>query len=593
MYKTAFYTILSLAFCWSGGQAFAQSTNTAPLHDLNHYLHQRSEIITGIFGGMHNQMQPLARKNILWYQTFYLKQYDPNRKPSQSPSSYHDKNPRRLWNYNYVRADYNDIDSSIHSKKPFAKFLYPKSDRSFLRHFYQTPANLWEVRTPNFYVNINPILHLQGSVEQHNGETRLLYLNRRGARIRGNIADRVYFYTDVIETQADFPTYVNERITRDYGVPSAGFFKQFDSSLNPAEDTSGIDFLLAQGYISFDVLKSYIGVRIGHGQHFIGDGHRSMFLSDFSTNYFYLEFNTHVWRIHYQNIFAELTQNYGESLRAFDLALPKKYMAAHYLSINITRNFNIGLFENVIFSRGGQFDLQYLNPLILYRSVEQAVGSPDNVVLGLSMKWNAFRTLSIYGQFLLDELSVGDLVRLGWGWWGNKFSTQLGVKYINAFKIDQLDLQAEFNMARPYTYTFRDSSANYTHYNQALAHPLGANFYEFIGIARYQLAPGMRLRAQVNYALTGRDEAGTNWGTNPSIGYNTRSAELNNFIGQGVTTRLFLAQLLWEYQIRHNLSLDAQVLYRSEDADLDVFDSNTLLFSLGLRWNITARMNDW
>ncbi len=368
-------------------------------------------------------------------------------------------------------------------------------------------------------------------------------------------------------------------------------FKQFDSSLNPAEDTSGIDYLLAQGYVAFDILKNHIGLRFGHGQHFLGDGHRSLFLSDFSTNYLYLQLNTRIWKIHYQNIFAELTQNYGETLRAFDLALPKKYMAAHYLSINVTRNFNIGLFENVIFSRGGRFDLQYLNPLILYRSVEQAVGSPDNVVLGLSMKWNAFRTLSVYGQFLLDELSVGDLVRLGWGWWGNKFSAQLGVKYINAFKIDQLDLQAEFNVVRPYTYSFRDSSANYTHYNQPLAHPLGSNFYEFIGIARYYLAPGMRLRAQVNYALAGQDEAGVNWGSNPSVGSNSRSAEVGNFIGQGVATRLLIAQLLWEYQIRHNLSLDAQFLYRSESAA--TFNSNTLLFSLGLRWNITARMNDW
>ena len=583
------WVLLLSLWCQAVG---AQNTNVAPLNDWNHHIHQRSEIIMGNSLGIHSQLRPLSHKDIVGYQELFQR-WDPDRTPSQPVRTYHEGNARRTWNYNYVRIDYNDVDSSIHSKRPFAKFLYPKKDRSFLGHFYQTPANLWEVRTPNFYVNINPILHLKGSVERHNGVTHLRFLNRRGARIRGNIANRVYFYTDVIETQADFPTYINQRIERDYGVPSAGFFKQFDSSLNPEEDTSGIDYLLAQGYIGFDLLKNHIGVRLGHGQHFIGDGHRSLFLSDFSTNYFYLQLNTRVWKIHYQNIFAELIQNHGESIRAFDLALPKKYMAAHYLSINITRNFNIGLFESVIFSRGGQFDLQYLNPLIFYRSVEQAVGSPDNVVLGMSMKWNAFRTLSFYGQFLLDELSVGDLVRLGGGWWGNKFSAQAGVKYINAFKIDQLDLQAEFNISRPYTYTFRDSSANYTHYNQPLAHPLGANFYELIGIARYQLAPGMMLRAQVNYAVTGRDTLGSNWGSNASIGYNSRSAELNNYIGQGVTTRLFIAQLWWEYQVRHNLSLDAQLLYRREDADIDAFDGNTLMFSLGLRWNLAERMDDW
>lgn len=567
-----------------GYDAKAQSSNTAPLNDWNHYFHQRTEILTGDFGDIHAQLQPLLRQDIVDYRSTYY----PNVTNALEMS-----NPRRDWNSLYIRADYNDIDSTIQSRKPFAKFLYPKGDRSFLRHFYRTPAHLWEVRTKHFYVSVAPIIHLKGSVELRNGNTNFAYLNRRGGRIRGNIANRVFFYTDIIETQADFPAYVNERIERDYAVPSAGFFKQFDSSLNPNEDTSGVDYLIATGYVAFDVLKNHIGVRFGHGQHFIGDGHRSLFLSDFSTNYFYLQLNTRVWKIHYQNIFAELTQNYGERQRAFDLALPKKYMAAHYLSVNITKNFNVGLFENVIFSRGGQFDLQYLNPLIFYRAVEQAVGSPDNVVIGASFKWNAFKTASLYGQFVLDELSVGDLVRLGGGWWGNKFGAQLGVKYINAFKIPYLDLQAEFNIARPYLYSFRDSSANYTHYNQPLAHPLGANFYEIIGIAQYQLARGMLLRGQLNYAVTGRDEAGTNWGSNPNIGYNSRSAELGNFIGQGITTRLLIAELWWQYQIRHNLSLDAQILFRSEDVDIDALDNQSLIFSLGLRWNITARQYDW
>ena len=560
---------------------FAQSSLTTPLNDVNHHLHQRLEVQASDFKGVHSAIKPLLRKDVVNYQhTTFL-------------ADYWEKNARRKWQYNYVHYDYNDIDSTIKSKQSFAKFLYPNGERSFLRHFYRTPAQFLEARTPKFYVNVNPIIHLKGSVEQYNGQTRLTFLNRRGASIRGNILEKVFFYTDIIDTQADFPTYVGERITRNYAVPGAGFFKQFDSSLQPGEDTSGVDYLMAEGYIAVDLLKDHIGVQFGHGQNFIGDGHRSLFLSDNSTNYLYLKVNTRIWKIHYQNIFAELIQNYGESQRAFDLALPKKYMAAHYLSINLLKNLNIGLFESAIFSRGGQFDLQYLNPLILYRSVEQAVGSPDNIVLGLSWKWNFLQRFSFYGQFLLDELSVGDLVRLGGSWWGNKFAFQAGLKYINAFKIDQLDLQVEYNMARPYTYTFRDSTANYTHYNQALAHPLGANFHELIGIASYQLAPGMFVRGQINYAYYGRDSLGSNWGSNPSISYLSRARELGNVIGQGVTTQLLMAQLRWEYQIRHNLALDAQVLFRQEDTTIDALDNTTWLFSIGLRWNISEKMRDW
>ena len=144
--------------------------------------------------------------------------------------------------------------------------------------------------------------------------------------------------------------------------------------------------------------------------------------------------------------------------------------------------------------------------------MEQAVGSPDNVLLGLNWKWNFLKRCSFYGQFLLDELSVGDLIINGYGWWANKFALQAGLKYINAFGVDYLDIQAEFNMARPYTYTFRDSTGNYNHYNQALAHPLGANFFEWIGIVNYQPLPGLNLRGQINYAIVGRDSSGSNWG---------------------------------------------------------------------------------
>ena len=239
------------------------------------------------------------------------------------------------------------------------------------------------------------------------------------------------------------------------------------------------------------------------------------------------------------------------------------------------------------------FDIQYLNPIIFYRAVEQAVGSPDNVVVGLNWKWNFLKSCSFYGQFLLDELSVGDLIDKGYGWWANKFALQAGFKYINAFGVDYLDLQAEFNMARPYMYTFRDSSANYNHYNQPLAHPLGANFFEWIAILNYQPMPGMNIRAQLNYAIVGRDSATSNWGSNPSISYLTRMQENNNFVGQGLRSNLLILQLMWSYQLRHNMYVDLHLMYRQDDSVLDQLDNNSLMIGLGLRWNISEKQLDW
>ncbi len=45
------------------------------------------------------------------------------------------------------------------------------------------------------------------------------------------------------------------------------------------------------------------------------------------------------------------------------------------------------------------------NPVIFYRSVEQALGSPDNAFLGFDFKVKFAKHCQIYGQFLLDEFN--------------------------------------------------------------------------------------------------------------------------------------------------------------------------------------------
>lgn len=66
------------------------------------------------------------------------------------------------------------------------------------------------------------------------------------------------------------------------------------------------DFLISEASISVRIAK-HVSLSLGHGRHFIGSGIRSLLLSDFATPHFYLKFNTNVWRLHYQNIFAELS----------------------------------------------------------------------------------------------------------------------------------------------------------------------------------------------------------------------------------------------------------------------------------------------
>jgi len=455
------------------------------------------------------------------------------------------------------------------------------SKKPIWKSFYETPANLYEVNKENFFLAINPVI--QYTVSKENENDQHLFLNTRCITLRGRIADKVGFAASITDNQERDPLYVQQFIIERKAVPGGGFYKDF-------KDPGGVDYFDARGYITTHVAK-IIDIAFGYDKNFIGNGHRSLFLSDFSSNMLFLKLNTRIWKFNYQNLFMELTS--GNRLGADNL-FPKKYAAMHHLDVSVTKWLNIGLFEGVVFGRKDYFEFGYLNPVIFYRSIEQQSGSFDNSVAGFDIKANVAKKFQIYGQFLLDEFSRVES-RKGNGWWGNKFGIQAGAKYIDAFKIKNLDLQVETNRVRPFTYSHRDSVANYTHYNQPLAHPLGANFQEFLGIARYQPAPRWLLHAKAIYFKQGKDTGTTSFGGNiflPNIPP-FRKMDYGFDVGSGVTTKTALASMLVSYELRPNLFIEAFSLYRRQSANLNSFKKNTTLFSLGVRWNVERREFDF
>lgn len=464
---------------------------------------------------------------------------------------------------------------------------YILSKKPFLKIFYRSPANFLEVNQKYFHLRLNPILNVK--LANAKDDSELIFKNQRGVELRAGIDDRIYLYFNILETQERFPDYVNRRIQRDKAIPGAGLFKEYKSQLFNIEN--GYDYLNSQGYLAFNISR-HVGLQFGYGRNFIGNGYRSMLLSDFSNNYLYLKLNWTFWKFHYQNIFAELSLQSANGTPNTQL-VPKKYMTAHHFSINITPNINLGLFEVVIFSRNQQFELQYLNPIILYRTIEQSLGSPDNVLLGFDGKWNFLRRFQFYGQVLFDEFVFNEIFVEKRGWWGNKFGVQSGLKYIDAFGVDHLDLQAEYNSARPYTYSGRDSLVSFVHYNQPLAHPLGANFREFLLRLRYQPLKRLIIDARLINARFGEDGPDENWGGNPLKPNTTREQTYGNETTQGIFAKTTLFGLDVTYVLAHNVFLDLQYFSRKKDSENDGLDSNTQYFGGGIRINIAKQRMDF
>lgn len=434
-------------------------------------------------------------------------------------------------------------------------------------YFYHTWANFLELETPDFSLFINPIIHISYHNQRNNDN--VIFQNTRGLEVRSYIDKKVYLYTQLLENQKSYLDYVDRRIQKFRAIPGQSFYKTYESRV--LNSVRGYDFFHTRAFVGFQATRS-IQIEMGHGNHFIGNGIRSLLLGDVGPNYFYASILTRMWKFNYQNIFAELSSVTPQAVIGDDL-LPKKYKTTHYLSFNPSDHFEIGIFESIVFARQNGFEWQYLNPVILFLAVQQSLGSPDNALVGLNIKYNPIKHISLYGQLILNEFKMSEILA-GSGWWGNKYGIQCGGKYINFLGVDHLDIQYEFNTLRPYTYTHRGmleetgyAVASYSHYHQPLAHPLGANFRENILMVRYKPHNRIYLQGRFLYTEFGDDEGEENLGGDILKPYETRSKNFNNFTGQGVKNIIRALQLDVSYEFKHNYWMDIQAMWRTTQTD--------------------------
>ncbi|MGG9970369.1 hypothetical protein ACQ33O_01140 [Ferruginibacter sp. SUN002] len=539
--------------------ATAQSTYLPEGNKIYHFM-DRMEIKNQVNTELNfSTIKPYSRKSIVEQAAFIN-----NGKTPKSKVDIYNLNSIYMNNSEWYTGD----KASFLSKTPV------------LDNFYKTKANLYEVDNKNFYLSVNPVIGFQFGKEQNNDEK--LFVSTRGVTLRGLIGKKIGFSSTITDNQERGPSFFKEKVTTLRAVPGNGFYKPFK--------TTGYDYFDGRGYFTVNAAK-YVDIQFGYDKNFIGDGYRSLFLSDWGNSNLFLKLNTKIWKLNYQNLFMELMPQF-KSITG-DQLLDRKYAAMHHLSVNVSKSITLGLFEGIIFGRKNHFDFQYLNPIIFLRHIEGTIGSPDNALAGFNFKANALNRFQFYGQFLLDEFKLSK-IKEGKGWWANKWGLQLGAKYIDAFGISNLDVQIETNRVRPYTYSHTDSISNYTHYNQPLAHPLGANFQEFIGIIKYQPAPKWYITARAIYYNQGLDSTGYNAGVN--IFRSNSETDRYNIDegydvagGKKVNCLNAIAQV--SYEFKENLFFDITFQYRKYK--LDNLSTNNSVISAGVRLNIFKREYDY
>lgn len=460
---------------------------------------------------------------------------------------------------------------------------YPKRNRIFRQKgmFYSwQDAN--EKGKSTFI--INPVLNLQAG----SGYDGTFNQNGRGVEVRGNIQQKVAFYSRVTENQSYFPQFVNRYRDSLGVVPGLGWWKGVGQNGGVAAPET--DYLQSVGYLSAALLndvtaKNHIVFSAGHDRFFVGQGIRSLILSNYAAPYGFVRLNTSVGPFKYQNLYGQLN---GFTPLLGNTLLPKKYFALHRGSLTFANPFQkleLGFSEMIIHNRPqGGFDLNYLNPVIFYRSVEANAGSADNALMAFDITYSLPYRWRFYGQAVLDEFKLSK-VKQG-GWWGNKFGWQLGIMRILRTSQGNGLLQAEYNTVRPYTYSHSDVLNSYTHYNQPLAHPLGSNFREwsFKGFFQPKALPNLRIHALAMLAKQGNDPwlNGPNFGSNPRRDNDVRVGDEGIKMLQGEISNIRSFKVDITYMVYHNVNIDLSWLYRNQTG---WHPSSGNWFNLGLRWN--------
>jgi hypothetical protein len=304
-------------------------------------------------------------------------------------------------------------------------------------------------------------------------------------------------------------------------------------------------------------------------------------LSDNTANYPYLRVNLRFLnnRLKYHTTLATLTNL--ERLPIGDTPESRfkiKNASFHFIEFNPHPKISIGVFEAIIWKRydneDGTINFNYasLNPLPLIHSF--AFDDENNDLIGFDLKYQVNKNLKTYGQFLLDQK-------------GNGF--QLGLRSNELF-IPDLYLLAEINNVDPFAYTSEDPLQNYSHINQELGHPLGADFQEIVLRGTYFFKKRFFGDLQLNLHTIGHDG-------NDSLNYNNGNNIFlsNDNPNQSDATfdeTVLFSSLTIGYLFNPQSNLNAYIRWVHRGTDDETVHDNSFL-RLGIRTSIFNNYDDY
>ena len=328
----------------------------------------------------------------------------------------------------------------------------------------------------NLYVDFLP--DFQIGVDKGSNKHVTLWEDTRGFKVSGNVGKKLYFETEVYETQEKLPFYVDSAAAKIGSVP------RYIGNYHPgANTTSTLDINYSSARIVY-IPTDFLQFELGYGRNFIGDGYRSLLLSDWAFNYPYLRATGQFGQFEYSAMWSQYLNPQDTGSTAQYGITPRKWAQTFYLDWHFAKKGNVGLMESVVWadaSANGSRDIAptLFSPIIFLHGTHTPSGIDNYTLTGLNAKYEFARRTFVYGQFAYSNFLRSD--------WTKRYAFQLGLRSASVFGVKGLNFVGEYNMAKAYMYAGNAYGINYAQYNQPLADPYGANFKEVVGVLNYQI----------------------------------------------------------------------------------------------------------
>lgn len=442
--------------------------------------------------------------------------------------------------------------------------------------FYKlTNENIFNLQKRKFQIKINPIISLLPKYITQDKSLLNNYLG--GLKINGGFGSKVTFDIAAFYGIQEFPVDIQNRIDTTQIIPGYGKYL--------VKNDNSFHYYHLNAYLSYSPWK-HLNLQGGVGKNFFGDGYRSLFLSGNSNSYPYIKATVDIRKLKYVWMFSSLKERNSDELTA---GLQNKHLFTHYLSWNATKWLNLNFFESIIAnpvdSVGvSHFNINYLNPVIFFRPVEFAGGSADNAILGFGGKIKILKKYHFYAQCILDEFMLSEITS-GNNWWGNKYGVQTGLKTFDLIGIKNLFARLEFNLIRPFTYSYSNNILNYGNYRSPLAHPTGANVTEVVGQLHYNIKRySFEIKAVKSKA--GMDYDDTSYGQDIYKLNTLRSGDYEHHQGQGFKANYSFLGIKAAYLINPKINLKFQINISHEQSHTHDNNHNRTSIQFGVSQNI-------